>query len=92
MAHIVCNAPGVNDHSVAEMTLGLMIATARHLAHATQAVEQGQWPRTVGHELHGATLGIVGYGPSGRAVTHIGAALGMRVMVSTSHSTPTTPP
>lgn len=84
----VCNAPEVNHHSVAEMTLGLMIATARHLTHVAQAVDQGQWPRTVGHELHGATLGIIGYGPSGRAVAHIGAALGMHVMVSTSHPDP----
>ena len=84
----VCNAPGTNHHSVAELAIGLMIATARHLASVTHAVTRGQWPREAGHELHGSALGIVGYGPSGRAVARIGAALGMTVLVSTSHPDP----
>ena len=84
----VCNAPGTNHHSVAEMTVGLMIATARHLTSVAEAVSRGGWPRAAGHELHGSTLGVVGYGPSGRAVARIGAAMGMTVLVSTSHPDP----
>ncbi|MFW6186451.1 MAG: phosphoglycerate dehydrogenase [Actinomycetota bacterium] len=84
----VCNAPGTNHHSVAELALGLMIATARHLTDVAQAVRQGGWPREAGHELHGATLGIVGYGPSGRALARIGTTLGMTVLVSTSRPDP----
>ena len=81
----VCNAPGTNHHSVAELTIGLIIMAARRLADVTTAVRAGRWPRDAGHELRGATLGIIGYGPSGRATARLGAALGVTVMVSTSH-------
>lgn len=84
----VCNAPGTNHHSVAEMTIGLLIATARRLTAVSGAVNSGAWPREAGHELHGSTLGVVGYGPSGRAVARIGVAMGMTVLVSTSHPEP----
>lgn len=81
----VCNAPGTNHHSVAELTIGLIINAARHLTQVTAAVRNGQWPREAGRELHGSTFGIIGYGPSGRATADLGIALGMNVLVSTSH-------
>lgn len=81
----VCNAPGTNHHSVAEVTIGLIIMAARRLGEVTTAVRQGRWPRKAGHELRGATLGIIGYGPSGRATANLGVALGMTVLVSTAH-------
>jgi D-3-phosphoglycerate dehydrogenase/(S)-sulfolactate dehydrogenase len=85
---MVCNAPGTNHHSVAELTIGLIIMAARHLTEVTAAVRDGQWPREAGHELRGSTLGIIGYGPSGRATANLGTALGMNVLVSTSHPDP----
>jgi phosphoglycerate dehydrogenase-like enzyme len=81
----VCNAPGTNHHSVAELTIGLIIMAARRLLDVTTAVRKGGWPREAGHELRGSTLGIVGYGPSGRATASLGVALGMTVKVSTAH-------
>ena len=84
----VCNTPGVNHDAVAEMTIGLMIMAARSLFSVIQSVKDGHWPRTAGRELRGATLGVVGYGPSGRAVARLGSALGMTVLVSTSHPDP----
>jgi phosphoglycerate dehydrogenase-like enzyme len=72
----VCNAPGTNHHSVAELTIGLIIMAARRLLEVSTAVRQGRWPREAGHELHGSTLGIIGYGPSGRATASLGAAVG----------------
>ncbi|MFP3579273.1 phosphoglycerate dehydrogenase [Arthrobacter sp. SIMBA_036] len=84
----VCNAPGTNHHSVAELTLGLIIMAARRLLEVTTAVRNGQWPREAGHELRGSTLGIIGYGPGGRATAKLGAALGMNVLVSTAHRDP----
>lgn len=84
----VCNAPGTNHHSVAELTIGLIITAARRLVEVTTAVRQGRWPREAGHELRGSTLGIIGYGPSGRATAKLGAALGMTVLVSTHHPDP----
>ena len=80
----VCNAPGTNHHSVAELTIGLIIMTARRLGEVTTAVRQGHWPREAGHELRGSTLGIIGYGPGGRATANLGVALGMTVLVSTT--------
>ena len=84
----VCNAPGTNHHSVAELTIGLIIMAARRLVEVTTAVRQGHWPREAGHELRGSTLGIIGYGPSGRATASLGVALGMTVLVSTAHPDP----
>ena len=81
----VCNAPGTNHHSVAELTMGLVITSARQLASVISAVNQGGWPRFAGHELRGATLGVIGYGASGRAVARLGAAFGMNVIVSTAY-------
>lgn len=81
----VCNTPGVNHHAVAEMALALMLAAARHLDSVLNEVGEGRWPRTAGTELRGKTLGVLGFGPSGRAIAELGAALGMRVLVSTSH-------
>ncbi len=87
----VCNAPGTNHHSVAELAIGLVIMTARRLGDVTAAVRQGRWPREAGNELRGSTLGIVGYGPSGRATASLGAALGMTVVVTTAHPDPDNP-
>ena len=84
----VCNAPGTNHHSVAELTIGLIITAARRLVEVTSAVREGRWPRDAGRELRGSTLGIIGYGPSGRATANLGIALGMTVLVSTSHPDP----
>ena len=84
----VCNTPGVNHDAVAEMTIGLMIMAARSLPSVIQSVKNGHWPRSAGRELRGATLGIIGYGPSGRAVARLGCALGMTVLVRTSHPVP----
>ncbi|WP_077488425.1 phosphoglycerate dehydrogenase [Sinomonas mesophila] len=84
----VCNTPGVNHDAVAEMTIGLMVMAARSLPSVIQSVKNGHWPRSAGRELRGATLGIIGYGPSGRAVARLGCALGMTVIVSTSHPVP----
>lgn len=84
----VCYAPGTNHHSVAELTIGLIIMASRRLLEVTTAVRQGHWPREAGHELRGSTLGIIGYGPSGRATASLGVALGMTVKVSTAHPDP----
>lgn len=88
----VCNTPGVNHDSVAEMAFGLMLMAARRLLPTVDGVREGRWPREAGHELRGATLGILGYGPSGRAVARLGLAFGMTVLVSTSHPDPDEPP
>lgn len=81
----VCNTPGVNHHAVAEMTLALMLTAARHLHTVVPQVRSGAWPRTGGSELRGKTLGILGFGASGRAVAALAQAFGMKVVVHTNH-------
>ncbi|CAG7598854.1 phosphoglycerate dehydrogenase [Rhodococcus opacus] len=83
----VCNTPGVNHDAVAEMTIALILTTARKLSAVLCGVRDGRWPRDAGRELRGSTLGIIGYGPSGRAVAQLGLAFGMSVAVHTAHPT-----
>lgn len=80
----VSNLPGINANAVAEYTIGLLLAAARRLVQSARGVASGSWPREDGHELRGATLGIVGYGASGRAVAALAGAFGMTVLCHTS--------
>jgi D-3-phosphoglycerate dehydrogenase len=69
--------------SVSEMTLGMMIDLGRGITDATIAYRKGQEaePR-MGRQLHGATIGIMGYGAIARHLAPICIALGMKVMVA----------
>ncbi len=79
---LVMNTPGGNSVSVAEHTLGMMLALARHLTQADQAMKEGRWEkkRFTGHELRGKTLGLIGLGKVGQELARRARALGMRVM------------
>jgi len=63
---IVTNTPGANSVSVAELALGLILSLARQIPEASQAVQQGKWPRLAGLSLEGKTIGILGLGAIGR--------------------------
>lgn len=80
----VSNLPGVNANAVAEYTLGLLLAAARRLVQSATGVAAGAWPREDGHELRGATLGLIGYGAAARAVVPLARAFGMTVLCTTS--------
>jgi D-3-phosphoglycerate dehydrogenase len=76
----VLAAPGANAQSVAEYTIGLIIAAARDIPRHDRATQAGAWDRaTLGLELHGRTLGLLGYGRIAKAVARIALAIGMRV-------------
>jgi D-3-phosphoglycerate dehydrogenase len=63
---VVTNTPGANSVSVAELALGLMLALARQIPEAAEAVHQGKWPRYAGLSLEGKTVGILGLGAIGK--------------------------
>lgn len=63
---IVTNTPGANSVSVAELALGLMLALARQIPEAVEAVHQGKWPRSSGISLEGKVVGILGLGAIGK--------------------------
>ena len=78
----VVSTPGANARSVAELTLGLVLAAARRLAAADHAVRTGDHgfrARFDGMELHGRSLGLVGFGPVAKAVAPLARAFGMAV-------------
>ena len=75
------NTPGVLHQSVAELTLLLILAAARHLEQVTRSMRARQWAPRPGVELRGKTLALVGCGTIGRATAHIAkAGFGMRVV------------
>lgn len=75
------NTPGVLDDSVAELTMSLILAAARHIVTAASATRGGQFASILGHELAGKTLAIIGCGSIGRRVARIAVhGFGMRVI------------
>lgn len=78
----VTNAPGSNKLSVAEFTIGLVIALARNILYYDDELRRGNWAsrQTLGIDLEGKTLGIVGMGNIGGLVAKKAAALGMKVI------------
>jgi D-3-phosphoglycerate dehydrogenase / 2-oxoglutarate reductase len=79
---LVMNTPGGNAISVAEHTLALMLAMARHIPQASASTRSGKWEKKkfLGNELRGKTLGIVGLGSIGRQVVKRARAFEMRVV------------
>lgn len=76
---VVCSGPG-SPHAPAELTLALILAATRRVVDDAVALREGRWQTTIGRELHGRMLGIVGYGGIGALVAHYGVALGMEVL------------
>jgi len=84
----VCNVPGYGTDSVAQHTFALLLELTNHVGTNAQSVREGAWSRSPDwcysrlplSELHGKTLGIVGFGRIGRQVGKIAAAFGMKVI------------
>lgn len=74
------NTPGALDDSVAEHTINLLLAAARHTVTVAGAMAAGRWQGRVGSELRGKTLVVIGCGPIGCRVAAI-AARGFRMKV-----------
>jgi D-3-phosphoglycerate dehydrogenase len=80
----VANCPGQNAIAVAELTLGLILASDRHLADNVAQLRDGKWNKkrfSQARGLHGRRLGIVGLGAIGGAVAHRARGFGMHISV-----------
>ncbi len=79
---LVMNTPGGNAVSVAEHTLGLMLAMARSIPQANASTKGGKWEKKkfLGTELRGKTLGVMGLGSIGREVVKRARAFEMKIV------------
>ncbi|WP_328302079.1 D-2-hydroxyacid dehydrogenase family protein [Actinomycetospora sp. NBC_00405] len=71
-----------------EMTWALIHALARHVPAEDRAVREGRWQHTVGRDLSGRRLGVIGLGGLGRPVATVGLAFGMDVVAWSQHLDP----
>jgi gluconate 2-dehydrogenase len=82
---VLCHTPGVLTETVADLLFGMVLATSRRSPELARLVETGNWTTNIGTDLfgwdvHGKTLGILGYGRIGHAVARR-AALGFNMPV-----------
>jgi glyoxylate reductase len=90
----VCNTPGVLDETTADLAWLLVLAASRLSTPAERDLRAGEWHgwginQYLGEDVHGAVLGIVGYGRIGRAVERRARGFGMTVLHHTRHDTGT---
>jgi len=81
----VGNTPGVLTETTADLAFALMIAAARRLPEGDRYVRAGHWktwgPMTLlGPDVHGSTLGIVGFGRIGQALARRAGGFGMEIL------------
>ncbi len=81
----VGNTPGVLTETTADLAWALLMAAARRLPEGTRFVRDGKWKTwgpllLLGPDVHGATLGIVGFGRIGQAVARRAQGFGMEIL------------
>jgi D-3-phosphoglycerate dehydrogenase len=79
----VVNTPHVSYLSVAELTIGYLLALARGIVEGTLSLREGKWKKDdlMGVEVNGKTLGVIGCGYIGKTVERFAISLGMKVLV-----------
>lgn len=86
----VTNVSGYSTESVVQFTFGFLLALAGNLEKYNRAAHDGRWSRSpffmyadfTIREIHGKTLGIIGFGAIGRRVAEIAKAFGMKVLAA----------
>ena len=81
----VGNTPGVLTETTADLAWALLMAAARRLPEGDRYVRDGHWKTwgpllLLGPDIHGATIGIVGFGRIGQAVARRAHGFGMRIL------------
>jgi phosphoglycerate dehydrogenase-like enzyme len=71
-----------------ELTWALILASARHIVTESNSVRSGGWQQTVGTDLRGKTLGVLGLGRIGSQVARVGSAFGMHLIAWSQNMTP----
>jgi phosphoglycerate dehydrogenase-like enzyme len=85
---IAVTSTGYRSTPTIELTWALILAAVRHIARENSAVRAGLWQTSIGQELQGKVLGVLGLGNIGREVARIGAAFGMKVVAWSQNLTP----
>jgi phosphoglycerate dehydrogenase-like enzyme len=78
---------GYSSDPTIEFTWALILASARHIVTESNSVRSGGWQQTVGTDLHGKTLGVLGLGRIGSQVARIGSAFGMNLIAWSQNMT-----
>jgi glycerate dehydrogenase len=86
----VCNTRGYAVHSLPEHVLSLILALRRNIISYRQDVQNGRWQNAKQfclldhaiHDLHGSTLGVIGYGLLGQAMERLASSVGLRVLIA----------
>jgi phosphoglycerate dehydrogenase-like enzyme len=79
---------GYRSDPTVEFTWALILACVRHIVTESNSVRSGGWQQTVGADLHGKTLGVLGLGNVGSQVARIGSAFGMQLIAWSQNMTP----
>ena len=78
---IIVSGTEININPTAELTWALILGLARNVKEEIDNMYQGYWQTSIGFELKGKILGLIGLGRVGSQVAKIGKAFGMQVMV-----------
>ncbi|GAB3338044.1 2-hydroxyacid dehydrogenase [Chromohalobacter beijerinckii] len=89
---LLCHTPDVLTETTADTGFLLIMASARRAVELANMVKQGQWTSSIGEphfgtDVHGKTLGMIGFGRIGQAIARRGA-LGFGMQVLYTHASP----
>jgi phosphoglycerate dehydrogenase-like enzyme len=85
---IAVTATGYKSTPTIELTWALILASVRSIVRENEAVRDGLWQTSIGEELSGKTLSVLGLGNIGGKVAQIGLAFGMNVIAWSQNLTP----
>jgi phosphoglycerate dehydrogenase-like enzyme len=85
---ITVTATGYSSSPTIELTWALLLASVRGIVQENNSIRDGGWQKSVGQDLKGTTLGVVGLGNVGGQVARIGLAFGMKIIAWSQNMTP----